>query len=138
MSGLEKRTALVTGASRGIGRAIALALGKAGCDVAVNYRRDEASAAEVVAELKAMSRKAKAYSASVDNREACEEMVAAVVTDFGGISLLVNNAGIASRGQTVEDTDPAEYERVVKTHTFGPFYMSHAVLPQNGSGAFPR
>lgn len=129
MSGFEGRTALVTGGSRGIGRAISLALAEAGANVAVNYRRDEEAAAEVVAAVEGMGRKARAYSASVDNREACEQMVEDVARDFGEISILVNNAGIASRGLTVEDTDPAEYERVVKTHAFGPFYMSHSVLP---------
>lgn len=127
--GFEGRTALVTGGSRGIGRAIALALADAGANVAVNYRRDEEAAAEVVAAIEAKGRTARAYSASVDNREACEQMVEEVARDFGEISILVNNAGIASRGRTVEDTDPAEYERVVKTHAFGPFYMSHSVLP---------
>lgn len=127
--GFDGRVALVTGSSRGIGRAIALALADAGADVAVNYRRDEAAAAEVVAAIQAKGRKARAYAASVDDRAACEAMVKDVVRDFGTVSILVNNAGIASRGRTVEETDPDEYERVVKTHAFGPFYMSHAVLP---------
>ncbi len=56
-------------------------------------------------------------------------MVAQVVADFGGIDILVNNAGIASRGQSVADTDPAEFERVVRTHTFGTFYATHEVIP---------
>ena len=128
-SGFRGRVALVTGGSRGIGRAIALALADAGADVAISYRRDEDAAAQTVAAIKKKGRKARAWSASVDDREACEHMVKDVVRDFGPISILVNNAGIASRGRTVEETDPAEYERVVKTHAFGPFYMSHAVLP---------
>lgn len=129
MSGFEGRVALVTGASRGIGRAIALALADAGADIAVNYRRDAEAAAGVVALVEQKGRKAKAYAASVDDREQCDAMVEAVVRDFGKVSILVNNAGVASRGNTVEETDPAEFERVVKTHAFGPFYMSHAVLP---------
>jgi 3-oxoacyl-[acyl-carrier protein] reductase len=126
---LSGRTALVTGASRGIGRAIALALAEAGADVAVNYRRDADAAAETVKEIEALGRKAKAYSASVENWDEDQAMVADVLRDFGGIGILVNNAGIASRGQSVADTDPAEMERVVRVHAFGPHYLSKLVVP---------
>lgn len=126
---LSGRTALVTGGSRGIGKAIALSLAEAGADIAVNYRRDEGAANETVAEIQALGRKAKAYSASVENWDEDEKMVADVLADFGGIGILVNNAGIASRGQSVADTDPAEMERVVRVHAFGPHYLSKLVIP---------
>ncbi len=126
---LSGRTALVTGASRGIGKAIALSLAEAGADVAVNYRKDADAAAETVGEIEAMGRKAKAYAASVENWDEDEAMVAEVVKDFGGIGILVNNAGIASRGQSVADTDPAEMERVVRIHAFGPHYLSKLAIP---------
>jgi len=126
---LSGRTALVTGASRGIGKAIALALAEAGADVAVNYRKEAAAADETVREIQAMGRKAKAYAASVDSWDEDEAMVAEVVKDFGGIGILVNNAGIASRGQSVADTDPGEMERVVRIHAFGPHYLSKLAIP---------
>ena len=126
---LSGRVALVTGAGRGIGRAIALSLAEAGADVAVNYRRDEAAAHEVVGLIQAMGRKAKAYAASVENWDEDQAMVAAVLADFGTINILVNNAGIASRGQSVADTDPAEMERVVRVHAFGPHYLCKLVIP---------
>jgi NAD(P)-dependent dehydrogenase (short-subunit alcohol dehydrogenase family) len=126
---LKGRVALVTGGGRGIGRAIALALAEAGADVAVNYRRDAGAADEVVKEIEAMGRKAKAYQASVENFDEDQAMVAEVLADFGRISILVNNAGIASRGQSVADTDPAEMERVVRIHAFGPHYLSKLVIP---------
>src|SRR5215469_14415706 len=126
---LTGRTALVTGGSRGIGRAIALSLAKAGADIAVNYRRDESAAKETVAEIQKLGRKAKAYQASVENLEEDARMVAAVLKDFGSIGILVNNAGIASRGQSVADTDPQEMERVVRVHAFGPHYLSKLVVP---------
>jgi len=126
---LTGRVALVTGGGRGIGRAIALALAEAGADVAVNYRRDEGAAREVVAEIEKLGRKAQAYHASVENWDEDVAMVADVVRDFGGIGILVNNAGIASRGQTVADTDPAEMERVLRVHAFGPHYLSKLVVP---------
>ena len=126
---LAGRVALVSGASRGIGRAIAIKLAEEGADVAVNYRREADAAAEVVAAIEALGRRAVAYSASVDDVEACRAMVARIGADFGRIDLLVNNAGIASRGRSVADTDPAEVARVVATHAFGAFNLSHLVLP---------
>jgi NAD(P)-dependent dehydrogenase (short-subunit alcohol dehydrogenase family) len=126
---LSGRLALVTGGGRGIGRAIALSLAEAGADVAVNYRRDAAAAEEVVKEIEGMGRKARAYQASVENWDEDEKMVADILADFGRIDILVNNAGIASRGQSVADTDPAEMERVVRVHAFGPHYLAKLVLP---------
>lgn len=126
---LKGRVALVTGASRGIGRAIALSLAEAGADIAINYRRDEGAARETVAEIERLGRKARAYQASVENLEEDARMVAEVLKDFGTISILVNNAGIASRGQSVSDTDPQEMERVVRVHAFGPHYLSKLVIP---------
>jgi 3-oxoacyl-[acyl-carrier protein] reductase len=126
---LSGRTALVTGAGRGIGRAIALSLAEAGADVAVNYRKDAEAAEETVRAIQALGRKAKAYSASVENWDEDEAMVADVLRDFGAIDILVNNAGIASRGRSVADTDPAEMERVVRVHAFGPHYLCKLVIP---------
>ena len=132
---LAGRTALVTGASRGIGRGIALALARAGADIAVNYTRDADAAAATVAEIEALGRKAKAYQASVTDEDACAAMIAAIESDFGAMSILINNAGIASRGRTVADTDPAELERVIATHALGPHRVSRLALPQLRSHA---
>jgi NAD(P)-dependent dehydrogenase (short-subunit alcohol dehydrogenase family) len=127
--GLEGRVALVTGGGRGIGRAVSLAFAEDGADVAVNYRRDEQAASDTVAEIEKLGRRAASYRASVDSWDEDEAMVAAVLSDFGGVDILVNNAGIASRGHSVVNTDPAEFERVWRTHTFGSFALSKLVLP---------
>jgi len=127
--GLDGRVALVTGSSRGIGRAIALALAEGGADVAVNYRRDEEAAAETVADIEKLGRRARAYRASIDDRAQDEAMVAGVVDDLGPVDILVNNAGIASKGRSVVDTEFAEIERVVGTHAFGAFHLCQLVLP---------
>ena len=123
------RIALVTGGGRGIGRAISVRLAAAGACVAVNYRRDEASASETVAEIEAAGGTAKAYQASIDRWDDDVRLVEEVTTDFGGLDILVNNGGIASRGRFVADTDPDELERVVRTHAFGPHHLCHLALP---------
>ena len=128
-SALAGRVALVTGGGRGIGKAIAIGLAAGGADVAVNYRKDHDAAAETVAEIERLGRRAVAYSASIDDTAACEEMVGRTLADFGAVDILVNNAGIASRGQTVADTDPAEVERVWRTHAFASWLCSKLVLP---------
>ena len=126
---LEGRVALVTGGSRGIGRAIAIGLAAAGADVAVNFRRDDGAANEVVGCIQKLGRRAKAYQASVENWAEDAAMVTEVASNFGSIGILVNNAGIASRGHSVADGDPAEMERVVRVHAFAPFYLCKLVLP---------
>jgi 3-oxoacyl-[acyl-carrier protein] reductase len=126
---LAGRVALVTGGGRGIGRAISLGLAADGADVAVNYRKDRDSADETVAAIEALGRRARAYQASVDLLDDDRRLAAEVVADFGAVDILVNNGGIASRGNTVADTDPAELERVMRTHALGPHHLCQAVLP---------
>jgi NAD(P)-dependent dehydrogenase (short-subunit alcohol dehydrogenase family) len=100
-----------------------------GATVAVNYRRDAEAAAETVAGIVAAGGSAAAFQASIDDAEADRVMVEAVIAEFGYVDLLVCNAGIASRGQAVADTDPAEMQRVVATHAFGAHHLSRLVLP---------
>ena len=126
---LEGRVALVTGGGRGIGRAISLALAEDGADVAVNYHRDEESAAETVAEIEKLGRRAAAYRAGVESPDEDQAMVEQIVDELGPVDILVNNAGIASRGRTVAKTDPDEMVRVVATHAFGAHHLCRLVLP---------
>ena len=133
---LDGRVALVTGGGRGIGRAISLALAEDGADVAVGYRRDADAAEEVVGLVRGMGRRAGAYRGALDDPEEVRAMAAAVVADLGPVDLLVNNAGIASRGRSVADTDAAELERVLRVHAVGPHQLTAALLP--GMRARPR
>jgi 3-oxoacyl-[acyl-carrier protein] reductase len=128
MSKLQSRVALVTGGSRGIGRAIAGALARDGAAVAVNYRRDEEAARSAVEEIRGAGGIAECYAASVDDREQVDAMVERVRSDLGPIDILVSNAGIASRGQSVLDTDPAEVQRVIATHALAAHRLCQLVL----------
>jgi NAD(P)-dependent dehydrogenase (short-subunit alcohol dehydrogenase family) len=138
MSEFDGRVVLVTGGGRGIGRGISELFAAQGATVAVNYRKDADAAADTVAAIEASGGSAKAYAASVDDAQQCASMVAAVVADFGGIDVLVCNAGIASRGRAVVDTDPDELLRVVATHSLGPHYLSRAAIPSLRARAAER
>jgi 3-oxoacyl-[acyl-carrier protein] reductase len=129
MSTAGSRVAVVTGGSRGIGRACALALAGAGCDVAVNYRRDADAADETVKAVEALGRRAVSYRASVDVLEEDEAMARAVLDDFGAVDILVHSAGIASRGTSVVKTDPAELDRVLRTHAYAAHHLCRLLVP---------
>lgn len=126
---LAGRVALVSGASRGIGRAIALGLAEDGADVIVNYHRDEAAASETVRAIEQLGRRARAFKAAVENWDDDRAMVEAALTHFGHIDILVHNAGIASKGRSVVDTDPNEVVNVLHTHALAGHYLAKLVLP---------
>ena len=129
MGQVEGRVALVTGGGRGIGRGISELLAAQGATIAVNYRRDADAAADTVAAIHAAGGSASAFQASVDDADACAAMIDAVVAQFGGLDILVCNAGIASRGNSVAETDPAEMMRVVAAHAFGPHHLARLAMP---------
>ncbi len=126
---LDGRVALVTGASRGVGAGIAVELARRGADVAVNFRRQADEAAEVVAAVEELGRAAVAVQGAVGLPDDEERMVAETASALGPVDLLVNNAGIASRGSALVDTDPAEIERLLQVHAVGPARLCRLVLP---------
>lgn len=105
-----------------------MALAREGAAVAVNYRRDEEAARSTVEEIRGAGGIAECYAASVDIREQVDSMVERVRSDLGLIDILVSNAGIASRGHSVHDTDPAEVQRVIATHALGAHRLCQLVL----------
>jgi len=125
----DTRVALITGGGRGIGAAIAIALAGDGMDVAISYRRDEESARQTALLVEAVGRRAELFPASIDDYDAAAQMADDVLTEFGHVDVFVHSAGIASRGQTVVDTDATELERVWRTHTLGAFAIAKRVIP---------
>jgi 3-oxoacyl-[acyl-carrier protein] reductase len=125
---LAGRVALVTGAGRGFGRAIALALGAAGADVAINYQASGEAAAEVVRELEKGGRRARAVRADVARDDDVKAMVHGVLSAFGRLDVLVNNAGIMARGSFAE-TPIAHYERMLAVNVAGTMLCTRHVLP---------
>ncbi|MCS7459499.1 3-oxoacyl-[acyl-carrier-protein] reductase [Paenibacillus doosanensis] len=117
---LTGRTALVTGASRGIGRAIALVLAEAGADVAVNYAGSEAAAADVVSRIEAMGRKAFKIKADVSSSQEVDDMFKQVLEHFGKLDILVNNAGI-TRDNLIMRMKEEEFDQVIATNLKGVF-----------------
>ena len=126
MPQLTDRVALVTGASRGIGRGIAVELARAGADVVVNYRRDEDAARDTVAAIEALGRWALAVQADVAEWEQVQALVARAVEHFGRLDIVVANSGIASRVQTVWDVDVDHWHKVIGVNLHGVFYTCKA------------
>lgn len=123
---LEGKKALVTGASRGIGRAIAIALAEAGADVAINYSGSEAAAAETAQAVEVLGRSAIVIKANVGKADEFEAMVKEVIEQFGVIDILVNNAGI-TRDNLIMRMKEDEFDQVIETNLKGVFNGIKAV-----------
>jgi 3-oxoacyl-[acyl-carrier protein] reductase len=126
MIDLSGKSALVTGGSRGIGRAIALRLATQGADVAFSYRGNETAAQDAVAAIEGLGRRAVAIQADASEPEAAEKLVASTLGAFGKVDILVNNAGI-TRDDLIMRMSLDDFHDVLKTNLFGAFYMTKAV-----------
>ena len=127
-SGFGGQTALVTGASRGIGREIARRLAEMGASVGVNYISHPAEAESLVNEIRASGGRALAIRADVGEPSEVQFMVERVIAELGHVSLLVNNAGIILRG-TLENFDPEDMQRMWRTDVDGVVHVTRAVMP---------
>ncbi len=128
MMELEGRVSLVSGSSRGIGRAIAIALAEAGSNLVVNYTANQQAADEVVSKIKKLGRRAIAIKADVTNREQVAAMVEKAQIEFGAIQILVNNAGI-TRDRSFLKLSPEHWHEVIVTHLDGAFHLTGRLLP---------
>jgi len=127
-SDLSGRIALVTGAARGIGKAIALALAEAGADVAVNYRARDADALAVADAVRNLGRRTMTVRADVSDSSAVKSMVDAIADELGGVDVLVNNAGVAMR-RGLDDLTEADFDRTIAVNLKSAFVCTQAVLP---------
>jgi 3-oxoacyl-(acyl-carrier-protein) reductase len=128
MKSLKGKVALVTGGSRGIGRAIAIALAEEGADVAVFYQRAREAADETCARIRACGVRTDAFAVDVADADAVERAVADVANAFGRIDILVNDAGITRDRSFAKMTRPM-WDEVIGVNLGGPFNVSHAVVP---------
>ena len=134
---LEGRTALVTGGSRGIGRAIATALAKEGADVAINYQSNDVAAAEVVEEIQQMGRQSLTARADVSDPLETYRMAQAVMEAFGHIDILVNNAGVTSDKSFI-NMDYATWRKVLAINLDGVFNCTKVCIDQMVEQSYGR
>jgi NAD(P)-dependent dehydrogenase (short-subunit alcohol dehydrogenase family) len=125
---LKGKIALVTGATSSVGREIACSLAAEGASIAVNYRSAAQDAETLVSEIAGQGGTAKAYQADVADFAAVKAMVEAIVTDFGGVNILINNAGLALRRRFVE-TKPEDWRRQIDACLYGAIHCCYAVAP---------
>ena len=128
MQPLAGKIALVTGASRGIGRAAALGLARAGCDVAVNYLKAAKEADELVEEISAVGSRAIAVQADVSREDEVARMVREVERQLGSIDILVNNAGVLTM-KPLDELGLGDWNNVLTTNLTSAFLVTQAVLP---------
>lgn len=134
MFSLTGKKALVTGASRGIGRGIALALAKQGADVAVNYRSKKDEAEKVVSEIKTQGRDSFSVQADVSNKESVTKMFEEIKAKWGKLDILVNNAGIVQFAPFEELTEE-QWDQVLDTNLKGQFLCSQEAIKLMSPGA---
>lgn len=128
MRELKGKVCLVTGGSRGIGHAIALALAEEGADVAILYQRQQQAAEQACDQIAKFEVKAKAYRADVANAAEVDQVVAATINDLGPINILVNSAGI-TRDKTFVKMTRQMWDEVIATNLGGVYNITHAALP---------
>jgi 3-oxoacyl-[acyl-carrier protein] reductase len=126
MIDLSGKSAVVTGGSRGIGRAIVLRLAGQGADVAFSYRGNEAAATETAKTVEGLGRRALPHQGDVTQPESAEALVKAAIDAFGKVDILVNNAGI-TRDDLIMRMTPETFREVLETNLFGAFYATKAV-----------
>ncbi|MGA2328654.1 MAG: 3-oxoacyl-ACP reductase family protein [Bryobacteraceae bacterium] len=128
MDHITGKIALVTGASRGIGRAIAIALAREGADVAINYRSREEDANAVALAIRELGRRSIALRADVSKRDQVARLIQTVESELGSIGILVNNAGIA-RPQPLEEITERDWDELIAINLTSCFLVTQAVLP---------
>ena len=126
---LSGRRALVTGASGGLGRVMAVMLAQAGAQIAVHYRKEQAQAEAVVQTITSQGGKAQAFAADLSDPAAANTLMQEASAALGGLDILVNNAGFDGGRALVGEDDPTHWQRVLAVDLLGPYYCARAVIP---------
>ena len=134
---LTGKVALVTGSSRGIGEAIAVALAKAGADVGVSYRSREKEASETCAEIEKLGRRVVTVAADVSVAAEVARLVAAVEAELGPVAILVNNAGV-TRPQPIDEITEQDWDEILAVNLKSMFLVTQAVLPKMRAARWGR
>jgi 3-oxoacyl-[acyl-carrier protein] reductase len=137
VAGLNGRVALITGSSRGIGRASAIALARAGADIVLNYKSREADARAVENEITSLGRKCLSVQADVSRRQDVDRLTASAAGLTGAIDILVNNAGIA-RPQPIDEIAEKDWDEVMESNLKSCFLVTQAALPSMRSRRWGR
>lgn len=133
---LDGKVALITGGDSGIGRAVAFLYAREGADIAINYLpREQKDANEVKRSVEALGRRCLLLPADLSRAEACRELVARTVAEFGQLDILVSNAAHQARKKSVADVTDAEFDRTFRTNIYAYFWLCKAALPHLQPGA---
>jgi len=134
-SGLLKGlTAVVTGADSGIGRAVALAYAREGASVVVSYLCEEGDADETRKLVEANGNEAITVAGDLTNESACEKLIDDAIRHFGKLDILVNNAAYQVTREEIDEFSTEEFDRILKTNVYAPFWLSRYALPKLSSG----
>ncbi len=131
---LKGKIALITGGDSGIGRAVAILYAKEGADVAIGYYDETDDAEDTVKRLEELGAKAKAYAFDLKDVEQCKKLVSDVVSDFGGLNILVNNGGVQFPQEDFLAITPEQIQTTFSTNIFGMMYVSQAAIPHLSEG----
>jgi len=137
MDSLKGQIALVTGASRGLGRAIAIAFAEAGADVAINYNQRSSEAEKTADDVRSFGRRAIVIQADVSNTAQVDSMARQIESSLGSVTILVNNAGIA-KAQAIQDITEQDFEHVMRVNLTSMFLVTQRLLPAMRAAQFGR
>jgi 3-oxoacyl-[acyl-carrier protein] reductase len=137
MDSLKGQIALVTGASRGLGRAIAIAFAEAGADVAINYNQRSSEAEKTADDVRSFGRRAIVIQADVSNTAQVDSMARQIESSLGSVTILVNNAGIA-KAQAIQDITEQDFEHVMRVNLTSMFLVTQRFLPAMRAAQFGR
>lgn len=133
---LAGKRALITGGDSGIGAAVAIAFAREGADVAINYLpAEEEDAQKIIALIQAEGRKALALPADIREEEVCKKLIADTIEGFGGLEILINNAGRQQWCASIEDLTTEDFDATFKTNCYAPFWITKAAMPHLTAGA---